>query len=340
MEHYPPGNLSQQTLEQALARLLEHTADRVRDGIRSPHTLRMQAVHAQWLAALELPAELAGRVGGAQRLGDVRLEALTSPVLLALVDHMHQRGGVSGRRLSLGTTAKRKCTIGRALRLAVQRGELAVMPQMPEIGQPPARARGPRVLRNYAELLQVLAALPLRRAEWVQHAVWSCQRPGDVERNTWADVTLRPPPPLQPSMLIRSTKTRRPDGLRVKVPGPLLQMLTTREARLQSAGHPPRPGDPLVEPWPNVSRVLPLVCVRLGLPPLSAMGLRHTGFSWMVRRIGLTRAAQEWGGWSDFMCLQKFYAHALPPGLDQAADELASIVDEHEPSSPRNRGDA
>lgn len=323
MRNYPPTQQSQRTLSHALAKLIEHTARRVRDGIRSPWTLRMQAVHAKWMEQVRLPVELAAKLGAAV-LGDVPIAAFTTPTLVDLIEHFRTAGGVGGRPLSLNSTAKRKCTLGRALRIAVERGELASLPLMPEIGMPPLRPRL-RILRDYAELQVVLAALPLRRAEWVSVAIWTCQRPGDVERMTWADVDLEATPP---AMIIRSTKTRRPHGIRAKVPRTLVQTLQARFSRLQEAGKPPAPSDPLVDPWPNVSRVLPLVCVRNGLPPLSALDLRHTGFSWMVRRIGITRAAQEWGGWSDFSMISRYYAHALPAGLEHASDELASIVDD------------
>ena len=56
----------------------------------------------------------------------------------------------------------------------------------------------------------------------------------------------------------------------------------------------------------------------------------------MVRRTGLNRAAQEWGGWSDFYMLSKHYAHALPAQLEQASDELASIALEGEKEEPPN----
>lgn len=317
------------TLAQAFARLLEHTARLVRDGARSPDTLQMQASHVGLMNTRALPAGIARQLG-VPTLGEAALTALTPPVLVALVEHWRLAGGEGGGPISPVTVAKRKCTLGRALRLAVARGELAVMPLLPEMGLPPLRPRL-RILRTHRELLRLLAVLKQRRADWVSVAVWTCQRPSDVERMRWSDVDLHA---RMPSMIIRSTKTRKPHGFRVKVPRPLVHTLQDRHHRLKAAaGMPPAPTDPLVDPWPGVSRVLPVKCVRLGLPPMSAMDLRHTGFSWMVRRVGLTRAAQEWGGWSDFEMLSRYYAHALPPGLCQAADELASIVD-------GDRGDA
>jgi integrase len=320
MTKYLSQTHSQTTLGHALERLLEHTAQRVRDGVRSLHTLRMQESHARWLRAFPLPAEL----GIGARLGDVTLAALTPPTLIVLLELWRKRGKLDGRPLPLPTVAKRKSTVSRALRLAVGRGELAAVPQMPEIGLPPTRPRI-RVLKTYAELRVLLAALPPERADWVSVSVWSCQRPSDVNRMKWSEIDLRS---TTPSMIIRSTKTRKPHGIRVKVPGPLVESLVARRARLAASGKPPAPSDPVVKDWSTRWTMLPLACARNGLPPMSPMDLRHTGFSWMVRRLGLTRAAQEWGGWSDFNTLSRYYAHALPHGLDLAADELASIATE------------
>lgn len=300
-------------LGHALERLLEHTEARVRNGVRAAGTLKMQQHHAKWLL---------------ERLGAERpLVELTSANVHELAERWLATGGAGGRPISLKTLAKRLSTLRRSLRLAAVRGELDRMPLFPEIGLPPMRPRH-RVLSSHTDLRRLCDALPIDRAEWVQVAVWTCQRPGDVERMTWADVQIS-----AETMLIRSTKTRKPFGLRVTMPTPLMRTLEARRARLTAEGRPPAATDPLVKPWPNRSRVLPLVAVRIGLPPITAMSLRHTGFTWMVRRIGLTRAAQEWGGWSDFATLSRYYAHALPAQLEQAARELESIVDEDRPAN-------
>lgn len=292
-----------------------------------------------WMLDQELPAIVLGFEGDIPvRLADVPIATLTPPALVGLIEHWHARGGREGGALSLKTVAKRKSTLRRALAIAVERGELERVPDFPEIGMPPLRPRV-RVLRNMVELRQLLGALPLRRQEWVGVALWTCQRPGDTERMCWSDVDIRS---ATPSMVIRSTKTRRPSGFRVKMPAPLVSVLRARLDRLEGAGALPAMTDRLVERWPGVSKTLPLVCVRNGLPPMSAMDLRHTGISWMVRRTGLTVAAQHWGGWSDFAMLQRYYAHALPAGLDQAADELSSMAandndDDPPPAAPAAR---
>lgn len=310
------------TVGWALQKLLEHTARRVREGVRAAGTLEMQEGHVRWFL---------GELGEALPLSE-----LTSARVHELAEIWLQRGGRGGGPISIKTLAKRLSTLRRSLRLAAVRGELDRVPLFPEIGLPPMRPRA-RALKTHAELRRLLAALPLERAEWVSVAVWSCQRPGDVERMRWSDIDLRNDPP---TMLIRSTKTRRVHGLRVKTPRPMVEMLRARLERLTAAGSPPAPTDPVVAPWPARSHMLPVVCARIGLPPMSAIDLRHTGFSWMIRRLGLTRAAQEWGGWSDFAMLSRYYAHALPAQLSQASDELASILDEAPAANDNAAADA
>jgi integrase len=255
-------------------------------------------------------------------------EQLGADLPLTDIDHrfvvgLAERWAAAGN-LAPHTISKRLSTLRRALRLAVGRGELATMPLFPQVAAPPWRPRV-RILRDFGEYRALMAALRIDRAEWVALALWTCQRPSDVERMTWGDVDLDGDPP---SMRIRSTKTRRPVPIRVKMPAPLVSVLTERLHRLRSAGAPPSTGDRLVEAWPGVSRTLPVTAARLGLPPMSAMDLRHTGISWMVRRKGLTVAAQRWGGWSSFTMMELHYAHALPVRLVDVSDELASIADE------------
>lgn len=315
MPSYPRRSAKQgfscTTLGDALSKLLEHTALRVRQAVRSPATLRMQEFHVRAIL-VDLPPAMA----------------------VAEIDHELVAGVAErwGQTLALRTVAKRLSTLRRALRLCVVRGDLDRLPPLPEIGLPVWRPRV-RVLRTFEEYRRLVMALPVRRGEWVSLAIFSCQRPGDTERMRWSDVDLGSPTPW---MMIRSTKTRRPDPIRVKIPTPLVSVLARRFERLEEAGATPRPTDLLVDPWPGVSKLLPVVCVRIGLPPMSAMDLRHTGISWMVRRTGLTRAAQEWGGWSDYNMMTRYYAHALPAQLDQAADELASMA---EPANDNGEGE-
>lgn len=306
MQPYPdPQSRQSLNLRRALELLLEQTAHRVRQGVRAAATLDMQESHVKFLLE-ELGA-------------DRPLTEITYQLVIELGERL-------GRRLSPRTVAKRLSTLRRALRLAVACGELAAMPMFPEVALPPWKPRE-RILRTFAEYKRLCAALAQRRADWVAVAVWTIQRPGDVERMCWSDVQLSDDR-LQcgPSMLIRSTKTRKPSPMRVKMPAPLVQVLQARLGRLSAAGAPPQGSDRLVDPWPGVSRTLPVVCARIGLPPMSAMDLRHSGISWMVRRTGLTVAAQRWAGWSSFTMMERYYAHALPAQLGQAADELSSIV--------------
>jgi integrase len=306
---HPSGQVDQSnspvTVGHALEKLLQHTAHRVRQGVRSEATLRMQRWHVGFLAE-QLGANLP-----------------LSAIRYRLVVEMAERWAAGGN-LAPHTISKRLSTLRRALRLAVAREELPAMPVFPEVAAPP-RTKRHRILNTFDEYRRLMAGLRVHRAEFVATALWTCQRPSDVERMTWGHVDLVGDPP---TMRIRSTKTRRPEPIRVKMPTPLVSVLTERHHRLTSAGLAPSPNDPLVDAWPSVSSRLPVVAARLGLPPMSAMDLRHTGISWMVRRTGLTVAAQTWGGWSSFTMMELHYAHALPARLVDAADELASIAEE------------
>lgn len=162
------------TLGRALVLLMEHTKQRVRAGVRSPATLTMQESHVRWFL---------------EQLGaDLPLAELTSPRISALAERWLAQGGEDRGPISLKTLAKRLSTLRRAIRLAVQRGEIEGMPLFPEIGLPPMRPRS-RIFKNFAELQRVVRALPRERADWVQVAVWSCQRPSDVERMRWDGAT-------------------------------------------------------------------------------------------------------------------------------------------------------
>ncbi len=266
-------------------------------------TLLMQESHERWLV---------------RKVGGVPLDELDEALLEELA--ADRAGERPNTRISPRTMAKRLTTLRSALKLACRRKHLAVVPEFPEI-RGPAKPRK-YFLTSYAPLVRLLASIPVHRAEWVSLCFWTTQHASDVERMTWADVKLATVG--KPSaFLLRNTKNKRV-GRWVKMPEPLAEVLRARRARVS-----PLPSVRVVESWPGRCKMLPIYCVRQGLPPMQAIDFRHSGISFMVRRRGLTRAAQEWGGWSSFTMMERHYAHALPAGLTEASDELASIVDEY-----------
>lgn len=305
------------SVESAFSRLLEETAQLVGDGVRSAGTLAFQRDHAAWWC---------------RRLGPrFPLDEITADLLDAIArDRTSLR---PGRALSPRTTLKRLCTLRSALKAAYRRGVLATLPVFPLVLAPFRRRR--RIFESFADYRRLVAALPVHRAEWIALCFWTLQRSSDVERAAWADVNLDADPP---TIVIRSTKTRR-EPIRVRCPRELADVLRARRRRLEDEGIPPRPEDPLVERWGDRAHQLPLAAVKVGLPPMNSVDLRHSGISVMIRRTGITRAAQEWGGWSDFATMSRYYAHALPVQLGQCATELDSWKDEKDPSDEGTAND-
>jgi len=284
----------------ALGALLERTAERVRDGVRSPATLEMQHEHRRHLV---------------EAFGNVRISKLGAA---ELERYARARRGRRGRPLSVHTIRKRLSTLRAALKLAHRRGELAVVPAFPEL---PARHSSRRLyLRSFAEYVALYEALPLHRADWMALALWTGQHAGDVERMTWADVFLDGP---RSWMVIRNTKNGTVD-LRVSMPRPLRQVLEERIRR-----EPPlSPMEPIVQPWPSRGHTLADHARRLGLLVRNAIDLRHTAISWMVRRQGISAAVLAFAGHSSPAMAAKVYAHAMPVQLEEAIRDLESIADE------------
>lgn len=295
------------TVGRALALVLAETARRVGDGARAAGTLTMQEGHARWLAAVLGP--------------ELELERIDERFLEDLVEHARSRGGRDGEPLALKTVQKRLSTLRRALVLAHRSGGPRV-PQFPTFCSPPLRPQ-PLAIRSGRDYRRIFDALPRRRAEWFAVAFFSAQHAADVERMRWHEVKLEAPR----WMLVRNTKNRRPE-LRVKMPRPLAEVLLARRARLAGLGRHVTPHDPLVDPWPSRSVQLARVCARLGLPLVNANTIRHASTSAMVRRLGITPAAQKWGGWQSARMMEVVYAHALPAQLGELADELETFVED------------
>jgi integrase len=281
------------TLAQALEELLEVTAQRVSDGVRSPATLEMQRAHQRyWLAALgsKLPAN---------DVDEELLEQLAGP----------RPAGAAGP----ATLRKRLSTLRGALELAHRRRWIPRLPSFPVV-LAPWRPRQ-RFLETFNDAQRLFASLPRHRAEWFWLCLWTCQHASDVERMTWVDVDRR-----AGTICIRNTKNRRPQ-IRVRCPHPLLAVLRTMWERDQ-----PRPEAPIVRPWPSRKTTLPLHCRKLGLPELNAIDLRHTGLSWAARRLGITPALCAFAGHSSPAMMARTYAHALPPQLEEVTAELESMA--------------
>jgi integrase len=282
------------TLAQGLVALYEQTAQRVRDGVRSAATLDMQQAHGRWLLA-----ELGARRPLAS-IDETLLERLTAP-------------RVPPRRFGASTMRKRLSTLRQLFELAHRRRWVSRVPAWPAVIVP-WRPRQ-RFLATFEDARRIADRLPPHRALWFWICLLTGQHAGDVERMTWADVDLN-----ERSMILRNRKNRKVAGIRVPMPRHLAAVLRAQWKRAR-----PRPGDRLVTPWPSRKHTLPLVCFRLGLPPVNAIDLRHTCATWMVRKVGITPSVCAWFGHTSPAMMARTYAHALAPQLGECAAELDSV---------------
>ena len=218
------------------------------------------------------------------------------------------------RPIAAATILKRLSTLRRALKLQKRRRVIDRLPEFPEILS--EYRPDQKYVRTYAEALAIAAALPPHRAAWFWLALWTGQHSSDVERMTREDIH---PGGADRWVRVRNTKNRRFEGLRIACPAELARAFGARWLTL-------RPGEVLVEPWPHVTSQLPDTCERIGLPRYTAKSLRHTFFSWMISRVGITKAVMEIGGWSSYEMVVKVYGHALPPQFRAAVRALDHFV--------------
>lgn len=288
------------TVTEALVELLELTAQRVGDGVRSPATLEMQEAHSRWWLHT---------LGPGTPLEQVDELVLDEIATRPRIPRPHERRGPGP-----ATLRKRFSTLKAAFKLQHRRRRLARVPAFPPILAP--LPPEPVILTTAEDARRLFDSLPRHRAEWFWICLWTGQRPSDVERMTWADVDL-----TRATMLIRSWKTGRREGLKVRIPRPLLEVLGQMWARDR-----PLPTAHLVRPWPSRKSTLPAHCYRCGLPRMNATALRHTCLSWIVRFVGITPAACRWAGHKSPRMMERTYAKHLPPQLDGVTEALESMA--------------
>lgn len=287
------------TLAEALSDLLQLTAQRVRDGVRSAATLDMQEAHRRYWESTFGPTKPIAE------LDELVLENLASRRVERLP---HQRGPAGPE-----TLRKRLSTLRAALVLEHRRRRLERVPAFPHILRPkPPRKQ---VLVSAKDARRLFESLPRHRAEWYWLCLWTGQHAADVERMTWSDVDID-----GGSMIVRNTKNGLTEGVRVRIPRPLRDVLEEMFHRDR-----PRPDQHLVRPWSSRKTTLPAHCLRLGLPYLNATALRHTCLSWIVRKTGITPAACRFAGHSSPAMMARTYAHHLPPQLEEVTEALESM---------------
>jgi integrase len=256
----------------------------------------MQRAHGRWLCS-----EL-GNECPVETIDETLLEHLTGP-------------RVPPRKFGAETLRKRMSTLRGTLVLAHLRRWIDRLPAFPHIIAPVPLNQN--FLERYDDARKIFEALPLHRGEWFWLCLWTGQHVSDVSRMAWSDVSLDGE---RPSMLIRNTKNGRTGGLRVEMPRPLLRVLRAKFDRER-----PKSKARIVGEWTSRHHTLTLTCYRLGLKPINATQLRHTCFSWAVRKLGITPSVLAWAGHSSAAMMARRYAHVLPPALGEVARELNSM---------------
>lgn len=300
------------TLKEALDVLLAELQDRVASGVRSAHTLSMNESHVSYILE-RIP-------------GDTPVDQVDAGVIDQLVaaERAGRRLRADGKAKQLhpSTIKKRLSTLHRALKIQRRLGNIERLPEFPEL--PTAYKPDMKFIATYREAIAIYYALPIERARWFWLALWTGQHSSDVERMTKEDLQ-----PVGPDkwMRVRNTKNRRTDGIRIACPDALARFFFGH-------WHNTGAGERLVEPWPHVSSQLPDVCERLGFPRYTAKSLRHTFFTWMISRVGITKAVMEIGGWTTYEMVCKVYGHALAPQFRDAVEALDGFVE----TAARRRG--
>lgn len=283
--------------------------------MRSPATLAMQVQHVRYIL---------DRIPAALPVGEVDEETIGE---LATVEGAGRRKCPDGtfRPIAASSVLKRLSTLRRALKIQKRRRVIDRLPEFPEIlsAYQPDR----KFIRTYAEAVAIAAALPPNRADWFWLCLWTGQHSSDVERMTKEDIH-----PLGAGrwVRVRNTKNRRFEGVRIACPADLARVIGARWLAL-------KPGARLVDPWPHVSsNQLPATCERIGLPRYTAKSLRHTFFTWMISKVGITKAVMEIGGWSSYEMVVKVYGHALPLQFRAAVRALDHFVVDEARRPPRS----
>lgn len=300
-----PTEKPRTTLTEAFDALLAELQDRVSSGVRSRATLAMNELHVRYILE-RIP-------------GDMPVDQVDAGVVAQLA--ATERGGRriradgKAKQLHPSTVKKRLSTLRRALVIQKRIGTIPRLPEFPEILT--SYKPDTKYLRSYGEAISLWYALPVDRARWFWLALWTGQHNSDVERMVKEDMDPRG---AGRWVRIRNTKNRRTDGFRIACPEALGRFFHDHWLKL-------KPGQPLVKPWKHVSSQLPDVAERLGLPRYTAKSLRHTFFTWMISRVGITKAVMEIGGWSTYEMVVKVYGHALQPQFRDAVRALDKFVE-------------
>jgi integrase len=319
MRSYSTRRSSQRLTLRQLRRLhVSSFQDQVRRGLRSAATLEMHERTWRYITGHF------GAGADARRLSRARIRRWVA------AERRGRLRRVDGtvREIAPPTIRLRVCTLRSALKLAKREGVLRG--QLPEFPATAFRYVSKTAwLESFADYERIMAELPLERQEYFALAIWTWQRPSDVEKMLRGDIY---PWGRSPWVILRSTKNRRA-MVRVRCPAELARIFRAKFER-EGIGNLQ---DRLVRPWPGRVRTLPLVCRRLGLPRITCTAARHTGITWAIRNLGITPAVARWSGHRSTRMLEEVYGHAMPAQLREVALALDSMRPRRRKASPADQ---
>ena len=276
-------------------------------------------------------------------LGARKVRDVTAEVVVAWQRKLMKGGGVkNGRPLAPNTVRRARAPLSGAMKLAVAMGVLAVSPMA---SAPPPRAQRsiprhwtPEQAREFLALMEGDRTYPI----WA-FLLGSGLRIGELVSLRWANVDLERRhvhvvefvTGLGYNLVPSSGKSR--DAVRtVDLDDGLVRILRTQRKLQAEEGLAAedyvdsdfvftRPTGGPYHPV-NLSKLLGRMTVEVGLPRLTAHGLRHTSATLMLANGVPPKVAAERLGHADPTLFTNLYSHVTPTMQREAADKIGAAL--------------
>ena len=276
-------------------------------------------------------------------LGARKVRDVTPEVLLAWQRKLLESGGVkTGGPLAPNTVRLARAPLAGALKLALTTGIIAVNPM---VAVP--RPRAPRSIPRHWTPEQAREFLGFMEGDRT-YPVWAFMlssgvRIGELVWMRWGNVDLRRRrvhvvdfvSTLGYDLVASDGKSR--DATRsIDLDDALVRVLRAQrklqaEERLAAANYLDsdyvftRPAGGSYHPA-NLSKLLGRMTAEIGLPPLTAHGLRHTSATLMLANGVPPKVAAERLGHADATLFSNLYSHVTPTMQREAADKIGAAL--------------
>ncbi len=276
-------------------------------------------------------------------LGSRKVRDVTPEVIVAWQRKLMKDGGVKeGRPLAPDTVRRARAPLSGAMKLALELGVIAVNPMVtarsPRAQRSIPRHWTPEQAREFLDLMEGDRTYPI----WA-FLLGSGLRIGELVWLRWPNVDLKRRQvhvvefvtALGYDLVASSGKSR--DAVRtVELDDGLVRVLRAQrkvqsEERLAALDYAEsdyvftRPTGGSYHPA-NLSRLLGRMTVEVGLPRLTAHGLRHTSATLMLANGVPPKVAAERLGHADATLFSNLYSHVTPTMQREAADKIGAAL--------------